>query len=181
MQQYSTPIADRMDFSGGTRSIYGTYTSHVSNYLSACQLACRYNVHNTQIFIAHKRDPVKRLQFLDTLTRCSMKPWTFQDPALLETEPLTFFNNRKSRAPINMYDSCFNQPEGWDQRKPRCDRRLVSHVHPEIYIEVRASDSLEGKGESDINSTYDYGGASYLSAWTVHRRSDRPARLIYSC
>ncbi|XP_034238872.1 uncharacterized protein LOC117643861 [Thrips palmi] len=57
------------------------------------------------------------------------------DPALLEMEPLTFFNNRKSVAPVNMYDCRFNQPDGWDQRKPRCDRRLVSHVHPEIYNE----------------------------------------------
>ncbi|KAK3926850.1 hypothetical protein KUF71_015186 [Frankliniella fusca] len=60
------------------------------------------------------------------------------DPALAEMAPLTYFNNSKTPRAVNMYDSLFNQPEGWDQRRPRCDRRLVSHIHPEIYEEEEA-------------------------------------------
>ncbi|XP_026293507.1 uncharacterized protein LOC113217703 [Frankliniella occidentalis] len=73
--------------------------------------------------IGHKQQMWRKLENFD------------YDPALAEIGLLTYFNNRKTHSTVNMYDSLFNQPEGWDQRRPRCDRRLVSHIHPEIYEE----------------------------------------------
>lgn len=58
---------------------------------------------------------------------------------LADAAPLNYFGHSKAAESVSHYDCRFNSPEGWDQRRARCDRRPTSRVHSKIYDEASAA------------------------------------------